>query len=101
MLENGSRMLLCSIDHSDCLVEGQCGRSSSENKAATCSLESGPAQSLRSAKRRIKEAVIKSAASAASLGSAGEEKGLRNFPNPAKTTKNAITRHIRIQITHF
>ena len=29
-------------------------------------------------------AMIRPAASAASMGSAGEEKGLRNFPNPAK-----------------
>ena len=29
------------------------------------------------------------------------QKGVRNFPNPSKTTKNYITRHIRIQITTF
>ena len=29
------------------------------------------------------------------------QKGLRNFPNLPKMTKSNITRHIRIQITHF
>ena len=32
--------------------------------------------------------------------SQNRQKGVRNFPNPTKTTKSCITRQIRIQITH-
>ena len=64
-----------------------------------------------------KEAVIKSAVSAASLGFAGERRGRASSRldhgflnsssgsagrvNPAKATKSAITRRLRIQITHL